>query len=441
MKTSRTNWLTLPIKDIYTGLYDGPHATPRPAVSGPIFLGIKNVTEDGQLDLVNVRHIAEDEFADWTRRVQPRANDLVFTYEATLNRYALIPEGFRGCLGRRMALIRPNPEVVDVKYLFYYFFTDEWRSVIRNNMLSGSTVDRIPLTGFPDFPVRIPSLPIQRRIAGILSAYDDLIENSQRRIKILEEMARRLYREWFVHFRFPGHEDCQFVESPLGEIPEGWEVKKLAGLMTDHIGGGWGKEAPDDDHTEPAWVIRGTDIPSARISQVTGVPHRYHTASNLRSRKLASGDILFEVSGGSKGQPVGRTLLMTPELLSALNGDAICASFCKRVRPDANGYGAELLYLSFLEGYESGEIEQFQVQSTGISNFKWTEYIDKTQRVVPPDRLRSRFREQVAAQCTQIAMLGMQIQNLRRTRDLLLPRLLSGQIDLEALPEPGLTEP
>ena len=146
MKTSRTNWLTLPIKNIYTGLYDGPHATPRPAVSGPIFLGIKNVTEDGQLDLVNVRHIAEDEFADWTRRVQPRANDLVFTYEATLNRYALIPEGFRGCLGRRMALIRPNPEVIDVKYLFYYFFTDEWRSVIRNNMLSGSTVDRIPLT-------------------------------------------------------------------------------------------------------------------------------------------------------------------------------------------------------------------------------------------------------------------------------------------------------
>ena len=177
-------------------------------------------------------------------------------------------------------------------------------------------------------------------------------------------------------------------------------------------------------------MIRGTDIPDARSSQVAGVPHRFHTPSNLRSRKLAAGDILFEVSGGSKGQPVGRTLLITPELMSAFDGDVICASFCKRIRPDAAGYGPELLYLSFLEGYESGEIEQFQVQSTGISNFKWTEYIGKTERIVPPAPLRSRFRQQVAPLFTQISTLGLQIQNLRRTRDLLLPRLLSGQVNL-----------
>jgi type I restriction enzyme S subunit len=284
-----------------------------------------------------------------------------------------------------------------------------------------------------DFLLDLPPLPIQRRIAGILSAYDELIENIQRRIKILEAMARALYREWFVHFRFPGHESVPRIPSPLGDIPQGWEVKPLESLMADHIGGGWGKDAAGGDHTEPAWVIRGTDIPDARSSQVAGVPHRYHAPSNLRSRKLAAGDILFEVSGGSKGQPVGRTLFITPELLSALDGDVICASFCKRIRPDVDGYGAELLYLSFLEGYESGEIEQFQVQSTGISNFKWTEYIAKTERAVPPASLRSRFREQVAPLFTQIATLGLQIQNLRRTRDLLLPRLLSGQIDVEAL--------
>ena len=94
----------------------------------------------------------------------------------------------------------------------------------------------------------------------------------------------------------------------------------------------------------------------------------------------------------------------------------------------------QVLYLSFLEGYESGEIEKFQVQSTGISNFKWTEYIAKTERVVPPEPLRARFREHVAPLFTQVATLGLQIQNLRRTRDLLLPRLLSGQIDVEAMP-------
>jgi type I restriction enzyme S subunit len=361
--------------------------------------------------------------------------------EGLLGSSAIVPSSDLYLHNQRIGLIEfRDTTQVDKKFIYYLFNSRPVRQQIRGSA-SGTKIRHTAPSRIAEVNVDLPPLPIQRRIAGILSAYDDLIENSQRRIKILEEMARRLYREWFVHFRFPGHEDCTFVDSPLGEIPEGWEVKRLAGLMTDHIGGGWGKEAPDDGHTEPAWVIRGTDIPSARISQVNGVPHRYHTASNLRSRKLASGNILFEVSGGSKGQPVGRTLLITPELLSALDGDVICASFCKRIRPDADSYGAELLYLSFLEGYESGEIEQFQVQSTGISNFKWTEYIDKTQRVVPPVPLRSRFREQVAALFTQIAMLGLQIQNLLRTRDLLLPRLLSGQIDLEALPEPGLTEP
>jgi type I restriction enzyme S subunit len=201
--------------------------------------------------------------------------------------------------------------------------------------------------------------------------------------------------------------------------------------MVDHIGGGWGKETADEDHTEPAWVIRGTDIPDARSSRVANVPHRFHAVSNLRTRRLKAGDILFEVSGGSKGQPVGRTLLVTPQLISAFGEESvICASFCKRVRPDDAGYGSELLYLSFLEGYESGEIEQFQVQSTGISNFKWTEYIARTERVIAPEPLRVGFRERVSPLFSQIATLGLQIQNLHRTRDLLLPRLLSGQASL-----------
>jgi type I restriction enzyme S subunit len=423
-------WKAVPINQLYDGLYDGPHATPKPSEFGPIFLGIKNVTDDGHLDLTEIRHIAEEDYATWTRRVEPRPGDIVFTYEATLNRYAIIPEGFRGCLGRRMALIRCNPDRVSARFLLYYFFSPGWREVIAKNMLTGATVDRIPLVAFPSFPVNAPTLPVQRRIADILSAYDELIENSRRRIKVLESMARALYREWFVHFRFPGHGSRL---SSLGEMPRGWVVKPLESLMADHIGGGWGKDLPDGDHTEPAWVIRGTDIPGARSSQVTTVPYRFHTSTSLHSRRLAAGDIVFEVSGGSKGQPVGRTLLITPELLSAFDGDVICASFCKRIRPDISGYGSELLYLSFLEGYETGEIEQFQVQSTGISNFKWTEYIAQTQRAIAPASLRMRFRELVAPMFTQIATLGLLVQNLRRSRDLLLPRLLSGQIDIEAL--------
>ena len=124
-----------------------------------------------------------------------------------------------------------------MRFLLYYFFTGEWRAVIKKNMLTGATVDRIPLTNFPDFPVSVPPLPVQRRIADILSAYDELIENSQRRIQLLETMARALYREWFVEFRFPGHEKVPRVASPLGEIPEGWEIVAFTEIA-DVLSGG-----------------------------------------------------------------------------------------------------------------------------------------------------------------------------------------------------------
>ena len=348
---------------------------------------------------------------------------------------------FEACFPDSMVGFIPDKSKSDIVFVKYALdlMRDRFLSVSR-----GATQDNLGLDKILSFPILAPDVDGQRRIGAILSAYDELMENSQRRIRLLEAMARALYREWFVHFRFPGHEmssspagrgggegRAKLVTSPLGEIPQGWEVKPLESLMVDHIGGGWGKETADEDHTESAWVIRGTDIPDARSSRVIDVPHRFHTVSNLRTRRLQAGDVLFEVSGGSKGQPVGRTLLLTPQLLSAFGDESvICASFCKRVRPDAAGYGSELLYLSFVEGYESGEIEQFQVQSTGISNFKWKEYIAKTERVIPPEPLRVRFRERVAPLFSQIATLGLEIQNLRRTRDLLLPRLLSGQVEL-----------
>lgn len=350
---------------------------------------------------------------------------------SVVGRAAVIPESAHGALLNQNAVcIRSSAPEVDQDWLGYLGRSRKFHDYIVSRARGSANQVRMAIGLLKEMPVDVPPHPAQKRIAGILLAYDDLIENNTRRIKILEKMTQAVYREWFVHFRFPGHEKATRVDSPIGKIPKRWEVKPLAALILEHIGGGWGKEAYDKDYREPAWVIRGTDVPSVRACDVATVPRRYHTPSNLRSRKLEAGEIVFEVSGGSKGQPVGRTLLITPELMSTFNGDVICASFCKRIQPDADGYGSELLYLSFVEAYTSGEIEEFQVQSTGISNFKWTEYISKTCRAVPPPHLRLRFRDLVAPMFKQIATLGLQVQNLRRTRDLLLPKLISGEIDI-----------
>lgn len=149
-------WEQQPISDLVLGIYDGPHATPPEADEGPVFLGIKNIAESGRLDLSTVRHIAENDFPRWTKRALPQAGDIVFSYEATLHRYALIPEGFRGCLGRRLALIRPDPSRKNGLFLFQTLLSERWRSTIEANIISGATVDRIPIKKLPSFPVLVP---------------------------------------------------------------------------------------------------------------------------------------------------------------------------------------------------------------------------------------------------------------------------------------------
>ncbi len=218
-----SEWTTQKISDVYEGLYDGPHATPPDSENGAVFLGISNITPEGRLDLSEIKHISEYDLPKWTKRVVPRGGDIVFSYEATLNLYAIIPEGFWGCLGRRMALIRPNNDKAYGKFLYYYFFSPQWRATVQENTVVGATVDRIPIARFPDFPVSIPDLYTQHKIADFLSAYDDLIETNQRQIKLLEEAAQRLYKEWFVDLRYPGHENVPVVDG----VPEGWEKRSL----------------------------------------------------------------------------------------------------------------------------------------------------------------------------------------------------------------------
>ena len=426
-------WRRVPIREVYIGLFDGPHATPPKADSGPVFLGIGNITEDGHLDFGSLRHIAEEDFAKWTKRVVPQEGDIVFTYEATLNRYALIPKGFRGCLGRRLALIRPNPKEVDKRFLHYYFFSADWRATIEANKLAGATVDRIPLTKFPEFPISLPPLPTQRRIASILSAYDDLIENNTRRIEILEEMARRLYEEWFVHFRFPGHEKVKFKESELGRIPEGWEVLPLGQVLQHHIGGGWGKDESSEDFPICAYVVRGTDIPSVRKGSLGNAPLRFHKESNYRTRKLQAKDIVFEVSGGSKDQPVGRSVLLPQKVLMMSEQPIICASFCRLVRANRDVLVPEILQLHFERIYANREIMKYQTQSTGITNFKFSVFLEKERLVIPPSTLQEAFLDHVQRLYELSASLGVKNVNLAAQRDLLLPKLFSGEIDVSGI--------
>lgn len=187
-------WKIGPIENSYLGLFDGPHATPAPSNEGPVFLGIQNVREMGGLDLSNIRHVSEAEFPKWTRRVLPMEGDIVFSYEATLNRYALIPRDFSCCLGRRMALIRPKNEYRYFQYL--HFFSEHWRSIISARVITGVTVNRIPIATFPEFPVLLPEQKIasafQEEVTDLFRAVENLTEQNQKLAQARDLLLPRL---------------------------------------------------------------------------------------------------------------------------------------------------------------------------------------------------------------------------------------------------------
>lgn len=148
-------WHVAAIQDVVESVYDGPHATPPEASEGPVFLGIKNLTGTS-IDLGEVRHIGEEDWARWTKRVTPRTDDIVFSYEAALGLFALIPPGLRCCLGRRLALVRPKQTAGTPHFWFHQFTGAPFQRLLDKHTVQGATVNRIALKEFPSFTVMDP---------------------------------------------------------------------------------------------------------------------------------------------------------------------------------------------------------------------------------------------------------------------------------------------
>ena len=190
-----TGWREVRVEDVAV-VFDGPHATPvspKTATSGPVFLGISSLNA-GRLDLTQSGFLSESDFQQWTRRVTPQADDVVFSYETRLGEAGIVPAGLRCALGRRLALMRPDQGVIDPRFLLYSYLGPEFQETIRRNTVTGSTVDRLMLRDFPRFPILLPSMAEQRGIAATLGALDDKIESNRRLDELCLALAIETYR-------------------------------------------------------------------------------------------------------------------------------------------------------------------------------------------------------------------------------------------------------
>lgn len=299
--------------------------------------------------------------------------------------------------------------------------------------VTGSAQPKLSQGNLNKIKIQLPSLSTQQKISSILSSYDRLIENNTRRIRLLEQMAENLYKEWFVRFRFPEHENVEMVKSKYGRIPSNFNIIQMQDVFDYYVGGGWGQENMSNDFSEEASVIRGADFPKVCQYDISTCPRRFHKKSNYRSRQLEDGDIVMEISGGTSEQPVGRTILVTQSLIDRFdNGKVICASFCKLIRLRKNVISPFFFYYWMKFLYDTRIINRFQLQSTGIINFKFEPFLRKGDVMLPPTNVMNSFESHVVPIHKEMNKLAQQNQLLTRQRDLLLPRLMSGKLEVKS---------
>jgi type I restriction enzyme, S subunit len=400
---------TKPIRDITKVLIDYRGKTPAKAKSGVKLITAK-VIKGGFIVDGGHEYIANEAYDAWMRRGLPHQWDILITTEAPLGEVAQLRTSEKVALAQRVILLRGDSSVIHQSYFFHALKSPFVQAGLRARS-SGTTVLGIKQSELRQVEIPSPPLPIQERIASILSPYDDLIENNARRIKILEEMAQMIYREWFVNFRFPGHEKVKMVESGTACIPDGWRIvplKDIAGVNERSLQNGHGIEE-----------IIYIDIASVSTASIDNKVRMGFDESPSRARRIVRhGDIIW-----STVRPNRRSyaLVLEPEPnLIVSTGFAVLTA---RAVPYSYLYFATTTeaFAEYLTNHATGSA----YPAVNAGNF------ENAMLLKPPTPLLDQFHA-IAADIMNLShRLHLSNLNLRNTRDLLLPKLISGEISVK----------
>ena len=373
---------------------DGTHDSPKLQQSGIPFVKGKHIS-GGYVDLENCDHITKEDHEKAIQRSKPERGDILFSNIGSVGDAAFINIDKEFSI-KNVALFKPDSDVVDSKYLYYVVLCPKFRGELFAKRL-GVAQPFFSLEMLRSHEVEYHhDLTIQKKIASILSAYDDLIENNLRQIKILEEMAQALYREWFVKFRFPGHEKTRMVDSPLGKIPEGWEVVKVGSLL---------------EKIKRKKRVKKQDYESGGTIPVVDQGRDFIGGYTPDQESLHDKPLPIIVFGDHT------------RVLKYIDFPFACgADGTQLLRPNTERMPTSLFF--------------YALKSIDLSDFAYARHFKflKEQGILVPDEQAVQSFAQVADQIRdQIRCLLRRNATLRQTRDLLLPKLISGELDVSDL--------
>jgi len=383
-----SEWKKVKLKDCCLSISDGDHLPPPKTNCGIPFITISNIDSTNHIDFSDTLFVPKDYYEKLDPIRKAQENDILYSVVGSFGKPVLIKDNKEFVFQRHIAILRPDNTLADSRFLYYIMLTRDF-FMQADSVAVGAAQRTVSLTSLRNMEVSFPNIETQHRIATILSRYDSLIENYQKQIKLLEEAAQRLYKEWFIDLHFPGHENTKIVDG----VPEGWKGKSILEVFDFK----YGKILPTKDFVEDG------PIPVYGASKQIG---RYTKANCFEPKVLI----------GSRGNAgfVHRTI----EDETYVTNNSFIVEPCAKY-----GY----LKLPFI--FESFKVLDFVAICTGVAQPQLTlNSISSLKYIVPIKDLIVRYCGITTCYFSKIALAYKQIHLLTEARDRLLPKLMSGEI-------------
>lgn len=425
------------LRDIGVSLLDCEHSTPKPATQGFPYIAIPNIV-DGRLDLTDVRRISREDLAFWTRKTEPKAEDIIMTRRGRVGDTAVIPKGLACAIGQNLVILRSNGEFLDQRYLRWALRGPMYEEQKEKYLNVGAVFDSLNCRDIPKFEIPVPPLPEQRAIAHILGSLDDKIELNRRMNATLEGIAQALFKSWFVDFapvrakaegRQPYGMDADtaalfpasFQDSAFGEIPKDWQVLPL-GACVSYLSRG---VAPKYVESSP---IRALNQRAIRWWHIDDSVLKYHDPHKpIRAEAyIQRDDVVINSTGDIT---IGRGYWFYHDV-----DNLFADSHVSIVRTDKHILFPELLvfqlqttrHQELIYGHVTGSTGQLELNRSTLATIPF---------LCPRPELQEVFSHIITPWFRLIWQNKLQSATLITLRDTLLPKLLSGEIRVKEAEE------
>lgn len=386
------------------------------------YLRITDINDDGTLNKNDLKSVDDVDAKNYLLN----ENDVVFARTGNSTGKAYYYDKMDGELVYAGFLIKfsLDSSKINPKFMKYYVLSKDYKGWV-NSMCTGSTRPNINAKMYGNMELILPPREQQDFLVNILGEIDNKIEINKMINKNLELYLFYIFDETFMNFEFNEFSNSQ------DKIPLSWNLGTFNDIIESLGSGDWGKDELTGNYTSEVYCIRGADIPDVKQGNKGKMPIRYILSKNFQNKKLNENTIVLEISGGSPTQSTGRTVFITEDFLNRFDKDLICTNFCKVIKPALNYEIFIYLYFNYL--YDKDVMFAYENGTTGIKNFDIKSFINNFLIVIPSQEDVINFNKLVKDVFDILMHNGLEIEKLQQLRDTLLPKLMSGEIDVSKI--------